>query len=192
MASSDASGTPSTEFRAGRVKRPAAVFVTVPADRLVGEFRRRHQPRAVARLLPPHITVIPPFVRDVAADDALATELAGHFSALPSFSAELVRVGTFARHVWLAPEPRDRFVALIDATRARFPEHARHEAGRGDPVPHLTIATIEPDESADRVAELARSELAASLPFRFTVSDVALLEEGADGLWHELFRVGLG
>jgi 2'-5' RNA ligase len=189
VASSDASGTPSTEFRAGRVKRPAAVFVTVPADRLVGEFRRRHQPRAVARLLPPHITVIPPFVRDVAADDALATELAGHFSALPSFSAELVRVGTFARHVWLAPEPRDAFVRLLSSTRARFPDLVRDEDR--EPVPHLTIGEARKGEPTRRIAQLAEEELAPQLPFRFDVRDVALFEAGPEG-WHELRRLELG
>jgi 2'-5' RNA ligase len=168
------------------------LFVVVEADPLVGDFRRRHHAASVARRLPPHVTILFPFVPVAAVHDRLRSDLATHFSAFPAFAGKLARVGQFDRHVWLAPEPRDRFVELIDATRERFPEHARDEAGRGDPVPHLTIAAIRPGDSADRVAELARSELAPLLPFTFTVSDVSLFEEGADGMWHELFRIGLG
>ena len=168
------------------------LFIAVAADQLVGEFRRRHHAASVARGLPPHVTILFPFVRVVVVDDRMRSDLATHFSAFPPFQAELARVGQFDRHVWLAPEPRDRFVDLMDATRKHFPEYARHDLERGDPVPHLTIATVEPGDSAGRVAELARSELAPLLPFRFTVSDVALLEEGADGMWHELSRFGLG
>jgi hypothetical protein len=69
------------------VRRQAAVFVTVPADALVGEFRLRHQPRAVARLLPPHVTIVPPFALDTAGDDAFAARLSAHFAAFAPFEA---------------------------------------------------------------------------------------------------------
>ena len=104
------------------MKRQSAVFVTVPADDLVGAFRLRYQPRAVARLLPPHITVLPPFWRDVDDDEPLVAALAEHFAAFASFEAELVGVSSFPHHVWLAPEPHEDFVALIAGTRDRFPE----------------------------------------------------------------------
>ena len=170
------------------MKRQAAVFVTVPADALLGEFRRRHQPRAVARLLPPHITVLPPFVRDVEADELLTPVLARHFAAFRRFAAELAHVGTFKRHVWLAPEPHEDFVTLVSATRRRFPELV-HDEDR-EPVPHLTIAEIGKGESTSRVARLAEAELGPHLPFRFDVRDVGLWEVRPDG-WHELRRFEL-
>jgi len=171
------------------VKRQAAVFVTVPVDALLGEFRGRHQPRAVARLLPPHITVVPPFTRDVSADDALAAALAAHFAGFPSYEAELTRVGRFERHVWLAPDPHEEFVRLVSETRRRFPELVRDDDR--EPRPHLTIAEIGKGESTGRVARLAEEELAPRLPFRFDVREVGLWEVGPDG-WHELRRFGLG
>lgn len=170
------------------MKRQAAVFVTVPADALVGDFRRRHQPRAAARLLPPHITVLPPFVRDVEADDRLASDLARHFAACRSFAAELACVGTFKRHVWLAPEPREGFVTLVSATRRRFPELVRDEDR--EPVPHLTIAEIGKGESTGLVARLAEEELGPHLPFRFDVREAGLWEVRPEG-WHELCRFEL-
>jgi 2'-5' RNA ligase len=171
------------------VKRQAAVFVTVPADALVGEFRQRHQPRAVARLLPPHVTIVPPFALDTAEDDAVAVELAAHFATLLPFEAELAGVGSFERHVWLAPEPGKAFVSLITSTRSCFPELDRD--GERQPVPHLTIAEVDRGESASRVARLAEEVLGPHLPFRFDVREVALWVVGPQG-WHELRRFGLG
>lgn len=168
------------------------LFVPVAADELVGNFRRRHHAVSVARRLPPHITVLFPFVRAAAVDDGTRSDLAAHFSTFAPFEAELTGIGHFDRHVWLAPEPRDRFVDLITATCDRFPEYSRRDGERGDPVPHLTIAAIDAGDSADRVAELARAELALRLPFRFVVTGVSLLEEGGDGMWHELSQFGLG
>ena len=170
------------------MKRQAAVFVTVPAEAIVGDFRARHQPRAVARRLPPHITILPPFLRDVADDDLLAARLAEHFSSCPWFPAELVRVGRFKRHVWLAPEPHDRFVELLSGARRRFSEFVRDDDR--EPVPHLTIAEIGKGESTGRVAELAEQELSPQLPFRFDVEDVGLFEVRREG-WHELLRFEL-
>jgi len=97
-------------------------------------------------------------------------------------------VGTFKRHVWLAPEPHEDFTKLPAVTRLRLPELVRDE-GR-EPVPHLTIAEIGKGESTVRVARLAEEELVPQLPFRFVVRDVGLFEVGPDG-WHELRRFAL-
>lgn len=170
------------------MKRQSAVFVTVPADDLVGAFRLRYQPRAVARLLPPHITIVPPFWRDVEDDDRLIAALAEHFAAFASFPAELTRISSFPHHVWLAPEPHGDFVALIAGTRDRFPELVRD--GDRDPVPHLTIAQIGKGDSKRAVVEHAEEEIAPQLPFAFTVRDVGLFEVRAAG-WHEIQRFEL-
>jgi 2'-5' RNA ligase len=162
--------------------------VTAPVDASVEDFRSRHHPRAVARLLPPHITILPPFVLESGARETLCGHLARHFAAISAFEAELTGVGRFKRHVWLAPEPRETFVTLIDATRSRFPELVRDE-GR-EPVPHLTIAEIGKGESLADVAELAEEELAAHLPFSFRVQAAGLWESRQDG-WHELRRFEL-
>jgi 2'-5' RNA ligase len=170
------------------VKRQSAVFVTVPADELVGAFRLRYQPRAVARLLPPHITVLPPFWRDVDADELLVAALGEHFAAFASFETQLVRVSSFPHHVWLAPEPHEDFVTMIAGTRDRFPEFVR-DADR-EPVPHLTIAQIGKGDSKRAVVAHAEAEIAPHLPFAFNVRDVGLFEVRSDG-WHEVHRFEL-
>jgi 2'-5' RNA ligase len=175
---------------AGRDRR-AGLFVVVPADDLVGDFRRRHHSASVARRLPPHVTIRFPFRPVADVDDALCAELTRHFSGLASFAAELTGVGSFARHVWLAPEPRDRFVELMQTTRVRFQEASVGEDAHREPVPHLTIGEARRGEDVERLAALAREELEPLLPFGFVVAAVSLLEEGADGLWHELSRFEL-
>lgn len=171
------------------MKRQSAVFVSVPVGELVDGFRARHHPRAITRKLPPHVTIVPPFTRDVDADEALGAELAAYFSACEGFEASLVAVGKFRRHVWLAPAPHERFVELIASTGARFPHLVRD--GDRDPVPHLTIAEIDKGESTRQVFEAAAEELGSSLPIPFAVRDVGLYEVRRDG-WHEVRRFVLG
>ena len=170
------------------MKRQSAVFVSVPVGDAVAAFRARHHPRAIARKLPPHVTILPPFTRDVDEDETLGAELAAHFASCGAFSGELVDVGKFRRHVWLAPAPQERFVDLITVTRDRFPRLIRDER---DPVPHLTIAEIGRGGSTRQVAELAEEEIEPLLPIRFEVEDVGLYEVQRDG-WHEVRRFSLG
>ena len=165
--------------------------MTVPADPLVGDFRLRHHPRAVLRRLPPHVTIVPPFLRDVDDDEALGGRLERHAGRIGRFDASLTRVGRFRRHVWLAPEPRERFVGLISAARAAFPDLFRDAELEREPTPHVTIAEIGKGGSVADVAELADSELGPRLPFCFAVDDLALYEVRREG-WHEVRRFRLG
>lgn len=192
-ASSGASRTPSAEMPAiPPHERRTGLLVPVAADGLVGDFRRRFNAATVARRLPPHVTVLFPFARAVAADAGLHADLVTHFASFTAFDAELTGVGRFDRFVWLAPEPRDRFVDLITATCDRYPAFPPYEGEAGEPEPHLTIAAIADGDDAGRVAEIAYSELAQLLPFRFVVDGVSLFEEQADATWLESARFPLG
>lgn len=161
------------------------------AEEVVGDFRRRHNAESVARRIPPHITVLFPFVRVANLDDAVRSVAASHFGCFAAFDAELTRVGRFDEFVWLAPQPRDRFVELIDATCVRFPQFPPYEDTGIEPEPHLTIAAVDDAAAAVEIAALADRELARLLPFRFAVDCVALFEEGSDGTWHETTRFEL-
>lgn len=162
------------------------------ADDLVADFRRRHNAASVARRLPPHITVLFPFARAEAVDDSMLADVASLFSAFPRFEAELRAVGRFDDFVWLGPSPRDRFVELIEAACARFPQFPPYGDASLEAEPHLTVAAVDDAAAAAHVAELAEQELGARLPFGFTVDAVALFEERADGTWEESRRFPLG
>ncbi len=173
-------------------ERRTGLLIPVDADSLVGDFRNRYNAATVARRLPPHITVLFPFARGVNVAETHGADLGSHFSGFEPFEAALAGVGQFDRFVWLAPEPRERFVDLISATSSRFREFPPYEGEGGEPEPHLTIAaTNAPDETED-IATIARSELQPQLPFRFTVDSVSLFEEQEDATWLAATRYGLG
>ena len=177
-------GAPPLECRTG-------LLIPVAAEGLVGDFRSRHNAVSVARRIPPHITVLFPFVKAAAVNERTRADLAAHFAAFDSFEASLTRVGVFDGYVWLAPEPRDRFLDLITETCARFPEYPPYDGEGLEPEPHLTIASVDDGDHAVRVSSIARAEFAAVLPFRFIVDGVALFEERQDGTWRESSRFGL-
>jgi 2'-5' RNA ligase len=172
--------------------RRTGLLVPVAADSLVADFRRRYLASTVDRRLPPHVTVLFPFARGVDVVDRHGAELAAHFATLEPFAAELTRVDAFAELVWLAPEPRDRFLELIAATRERFPGFPPYESGDVEPEPHLTVGAPDDDDDVDAIVTAARTELAPSLPFGFLVDSVWLFEEQEDGTFAQSSRFALG
>jgi hypothetical protein len=92
--------------------------------------------------------------------------------------------------VWLAPEPPDRFVELIELTANRFPQWLPYGAAFEDVVPHLTIGS---DENIDAMTSAAREEFGAVLPVPARATGVTLLEEQPDGTWADgtTFRLGV-
>lgn len=139
----------------------------------------------MARRIPPHVTVLFPFASPFAIDTTLEAELAGHFAVLPAFEASLTRVSRFDGTLWLAPEPRERFVELITTTCARFPAYQPYGGEFAEPEPHLSIATIDAPEDEEATMNAANEELESRLPFHFAVNAVALYVEQEDGTWRE-------
>ncbi len=164
-------------------ERRTALLVPVAVAEPLAAFRRRHLAGTVARGLPAHVTVLFPFATAAAFDGRLRAQVATHFAAFERFEGALARVGQFDEHVWLAPEPRDRFTALLRGTYDRFPEFPPYGNAVANAVPHLTIAEVGAGESIDQVAALAEHELSPGLPFGFIVDRVELFEELTDGTW---------
>ena len=166
-------------------ERRTALLVQVPVAEAVDAFRRRYLAASVARGLPAHVTVLFPFGRVTSFDAELRAQVGEHFSAVGSFSAELTRVDRFAAHVWLAPEPHERFIELLESTHARFPQFPPYGDAFTETVPHLTIGEAGPGDSIEHIAAEAERELEAGLPFRFTVDRISLFEERTDGTWQQ-------
>jgi 2'-5' RNA ligase len=173
-------------------RRTALAVVVDEAEALVGSFRRRHHRGAVERRIPPHVTILVPFAAPATLDAALTAALERLYGSLPSFAASLARVAAFPRCVWLAPEPRERFLALIRRTYERFPEYPPYGGEHPEPEPHLTIGEAENDAVLEPLVAAAERELAPGLPLRFRVERIALLAESVDGTWGHVrdFRLG--
>jgi len=109
------------------------------------------------------VTLLFPFASVAVVDEPLRAELRAHFASFRAFDAELDAVGCFDGHVWLSPQPRGRFVELIDATCTRFPAFPPYGGEFTEPVPHLTIGAATTGVPVDEIARAAEAELAPVL-----------------------------
>ena len=118
---------------------------------LVGQIRRRHDPAAGAGM-PPHVTLIYPFLAPSSIDQAILAAIAGLAAAQAPFAAAFNKLSRFPGTLCLEPEPAGRFVAMTEALAGRFPQTPPY-GGRHDAiVPHLTIAVGETEAAIDRLA----------------------------------------
>lgn len=174
----------------GRARETALSIVIPEAEQPTAAFRARHLARAVARRIPAHVTVLYPFVEAEAVDGRLLERLSSHFAAFEPFEFELARIESFDAHVWLAPEPSERFIDVILRTCASFPEQPPYGGAFAGsvPTPHLTIG----EGDVALLLALAHRELGGRLPLGGRVETVALLEEQADGTWMQRAHFALG
>ena len=164
-----------------------AVLVPFPAlEPLVGPYRRRLD-RAAGWGVPPHVTVLYPFVRPPV--DARTLERLAHALAdVAAFETVFARVEWFGDDVvWLAPEPDRPFRDLTEAVWRAFPDHPPYGGRFEDVVPHLTVGHI--DLPAMREAAAA---LAADLPVRARVDRVWVMA-GTDAAvsWRKVAEISL-
>lgn len=105
---------------------------------LVGPYRRRLD-RAAGWGVPPHVTVLYPFVVPPVSDDVIQ-RLRNALADVPAFDCTFMRVEWFGDDVvWLAPEPDEPFRRMTDAVWRAFPDHPPYEGRFDDVVPHLTV-----------------------------------------------------
>jgi 2'-5' RNA ligase len=164
-------------------RRSALVVVAAEADPVVGEWRERYQPAAVARRLPPHLTILFPFVPVADLDDAVMSRLGAMYAPLRPFAYELASGESFPDAAWLAPVPAAPFRELVEVTRLAFPGLAPY----GDPehvvVPHCTVGTADDPKRVDGMVRTLRERLGPRLPIRCRADEVVLLAEEGDGTW---------
>jgi 2'-5' RNA ligase len=169
-----------------------AVVVPVALPTLLARLR---EPEVeVARLgVPPHVTILSPFLDSAAIDAVVHERLAAIARGEPAFDVAFRSVRRWPPSadgpgvVWLAPDPAEPFVRLTRAVWAAWPETPPYGRADDDLEPHLTIAIDEPSRFDAVEAEAARW-----LPFDREVRLMALLTEGADGRWSEAGTYPLG
>ena len=158
--------------------RTALVVVVPEAEALVGALRERYDPAADMGI-PAHVTLVFPFGDD-------AEELEGLFSASAPFDFELARTARFEDEpvLYLAPEPAEPFVRLVESLAARFPDFPPYDGAHDTIVPHLTVGWSVPAG--------VEAALAPQLPIRARAEHVTWFEEWEPGRWRERRRFALG
>ncbi len=149
-------------------------------ESLIGHRRSRYD--AAVSGVPAHVTLLVPWVAPgelTAADLDAVAQLANSWQP---FTVSFRDFGVFENPdgpdvYWLAPEPSDEFLALIDDVLTCWPDYPPYEGAHGNDVtPHLTVsstaAAIEVEEMLAVVRDL--------LPITARADQISVLEV-ADG-----------
>lgn len=169
-----------TTKRARLSVRRTALVVEVPeVDDAVANIRRELDPMA-GKGVPPHMTVLFPFVTADQVDADLVTRLEALFRRAPSFEQSFLDVRWFGDEVlWLASDGDEHLRSLTGLVTTQFPDYSPYGGVHAEVIPHLTVADHAPID-AMRAAE---ASLRLRLPIRATTTHVSLLVEQSSGHW---------
>jgi len=178
-------GRPAAGTSSGRWQ--SALLIPVPeAEAAVQRHRIEHDPVAAAGV-PPHITLIVPWLppREIGPGDL--RELAAIASATEPFAYSLVRTCWFGRTVlWLAPDPAAPFIALTGALAEVFGTPP-YDDEFDEVVPHLTVGHA---SDGVELAGVAR-EVDADLPIACRAAEIWVMV-GDGTAWSVHAQVPLG
>jgi 2'-5' RNA ligase len=137
--------------------------------------------------VPPHVTVLFPFLPLDEIDGGILAALDGIVVGERRFGVEFASCARFPGVLYLEPRPDAAFRRLTAAIATRWPRAQPYGGQFEDPTPHLTIAhTVDPA----RFDEI-EADVVTRLPLRTEVTEVQLL--AFDGQrWTRRHRLPLG
>jgi 2'-5' RNA ligase len=167
----------------------AVLLVVREAEPVVGRFRVKLD-RSAGWGVPPHVTVLYPFLPPERLDVGAIERLGNAVATVPAFDLVFARIAWFGDHVvWLAPEPDRPLRALTAAVYACFPDYPPYGGEQPDPIPHLTVGHDWPTD----VLQSAAAEVELQLPIRTSVSAVELLVGSTEpNSWRTIATLPLG
>jgi 2'-5' RNA ligase len=166
----------------------ALVVATPEAEHAIGRFYREHS-AAGRQGMPPHITLLVPFVSAPLLDETVEARLRRTLAAHTPFDYGLDRVERFSGGIlYLAPQPSLPFVELTEALVADFPEHLPYDGEHDEVIPHATVAVSDDDRLLDRIEH----ELESKLPIACRAASVVVVERGTDLRWRRRSELPLG
>jgi 2'-5' RNA ligase len=142
--------------------------------------------------VPPHVTLLFPFLKPTDLDRIVLERLATAISRTTAFEVAFTEVRHWGPDptpegvVWLPPDPAAPFIAMTEALVEAFPGYLPYAGLHDEVIPHLTLANVDVDIEA-----IERSAV-PSVPFRRRVTSAALLVESAVGRWRTARRLALG
>jgi 2'-5' RNA ligase len=169
----------------------AALILPVPeAEPFVDQLRAEHDPSAAVGV-PAHITVNYPFVPGVGPGERRLAELSRLFAGSHPFSFHLTRVERFPEVVYLAPEPVEPLVALIERVAQQYPDSPPYGGQYDTIVPHLTVAQSDNPEELREVEQRLAEIFQGVLPLS-TMAKAVWLMDDRDGQWKRRREFVLG
>jgi len=172
-----------------------AILITVPelaayTDRWRSVSRSSARPHVpLTELIPPHVTVLVPWVVEPTADDV--ERLRAVTRSVQPFELSFPSAGQFPNGTaWLRPEPFDEVSALLKAVFAAFPECPPYGGEFAEPHPHLTISSS--SQGGPGVVAEAQAALAAEPAPVVQLTELGLWREDKNGVWSQFDAVPLG
>jgi 2'-5' RNA ligase len=136
--------------------------------------------------VPPHVTLLYPFVPTETVEDTLHG-LRELFGATPGFDVTFRELRRWPEMAYLAPEPREPFALLTEAIVERWPDYPPYEGIHETVIPHLTVAYGD-----DALLAEVEADVRPNLPVDCRVTNTVLLEEVKPNLrWRERARFPL-
>jgi 2'-5' RNA ligase len=151
----------------------SAVVVAIPeAVPVVDAWRERTSDDYTSMGIPPHVTLLYPFVAAQEIDDGVLAELSALFAAAPPFTVTFRQLRRWPELAYLAPEPPEPFSRLTESMIERWPGYPPYEGIHATVVPHLTVAYGD-----DALLSKVEADVTPKLPIESVVREVVLLEE---------------
>jgi hypothetical protein len=166
----------------------SAVIVAIPIPAPLERIRRANVPLALSGV-PPHVTVLFPFVPAADLRTADRRRLVAIAGVVPAFDVAFRSLERFDDALYLEPDGNGPFRRLTVALAAAWPAcppSGDPAIAPDDVVPHLTLSIGEP-EAFDGLAAVA----VRSLPFVRQVSHLTVIVEDASGRWRTRWRIPL-
>jgi 2'-5' RNA ligase len=166
----------------------SGIAIRIPIPPKVHRLRR-HYDDGASLGVPPHLTVLYPFLPTDRLEPRVRDQLARIAREHEPFEVELTAVGRWPRVVYLVAEPADRLVALTNVVAECWPDFLPYGGAHAELVPHVTIC-----ESDDplRLDAVERELDGIGLPIRARAERLEVLTEGEDGRWRPHWRIRLG
>ncbi len=149
----------------------AVVIVFPQFSPIVDDWRERTSADRTSIGVPPHVTLLHPFVPAEAVEDAL-DGLRELFAATPAFDVAFRELRRWPEMAYLAPEPPEPFARLTEAIVERWPDYPPYEGIHEIVIPHLTVAYGDDALLAD-----VEADVTPKLPVEAHVTEAVLLEE---------------
>jgi len=150
---------------------PETVLLFAFPELELGSDLRARYDRSARNGMPPHVTLIYPFLPLHEIDGRRLRELTSFFAAATQFNVRLDGVGGFPGVVYLVPQPTERFVELVNGLVLLYPQVPPYGGIFQSVIPHITLA-----ESADpEIQDGLISEVAPLLPIEITATEVWLM-----------------
>lgn len=164
----------------------AVVFAFPELSPVVDDWRERTCDDRPSIGIPPHVTLLYPFVPAESAENAL-DGLRELFAQIPAFDVAFRELRRWPEMAYLAPEPPGPFSRLTEAIVERWPDYPPYEGIHETVIPHLTVAYGD-----DALLAEVEADVTPQLPVVANVAEAVLLEELApDERWAERARFPL-